>query len=336
MKIVFFLSLLIVGLPFIPSSFGWDGLMALDADQRNIELGEKINYQGYLYREEPISDELVYVTVFEQESGKTILEFNLTPESTTVDYFENTAWPFSFEVDTAQGFDDGEEYVVIANYDDKSTKLNFLIIESEFAELEEKADEAGEAIADAGTETGELILEAGKEAGEVIVDAGDKIIEKGAEVEEQVNQKRVEVKETVEEKGSEVISGIEDVAGGGCLIATATYGSELSPQVQQLRELRDNNLLQTESGAWFISGFNQFYYSFSPTIADYERQNPVFKEIVKLGISPMISSLSILNHVNLGSEAEVIGYGISLILLNVGIYAGAPVAIIFGIRKSIR
>ena len=30
--------------------------------------------------------------------------------------------------------------------------------------------------------------------------------------------------------------------GGGCLIATATYGSELAPQVQQLRELRDNTI----------------------------------------------------------------------------------------------
>ena len=36
--------------------------------------------------------------------------------------------------------------------------------------------------------------------------------------------------------------------GGGCLIATAAFGSELAPQVQFLREIRDNNVLQTESG----------------------------------------------------------------------------------------
>jgi hypothetical protein len=121
--------------------------------------------------------------------------------------------------------------------------------------------------------------------------------------------------------------------GGGCLIATATYGSELSPQVQQLREIRDTKLLQTESGTLFMNAFNDFYYSFSPTIADYERENPVFKEAVKIVISPMILSLSILNYVDMGSETEVLGYGISLILLNVGMYVGGPVAAIVGIRK---
>ena len=49
--------------------------------------------------------------------------------------------------------------------------------------------------------------------------------------------------------------------GGGCLIATATYGSEMAPQVQQLRELRDNQLLQTESGTAFMGTFNDIYYS---------------------------------------------------------------------------
>ena len=118
--------------------------------------------------------------------------------------------------------------------------------------------------------------------------------------------------------------------GGGCLIATATFGSELAPQVQQLRELRDNTILQTESGTSFMVGFNQFYYSFSPVIADLERQSPIFKEAVKLTLTPMLSSLSLLNYVDIDSEQEMLGYGISLIILNAGMYVGIP---IFGILK---
>jgi len=121
--------------------------------------------------------------------------------------------------------------------------------------------------------------------------------------------------------------------GGGCLIATATYGSELAPQVQQLRELRDNSLLHTESGTNFMNSFNDFYYSFSPYIADYERENPVFREMVKIAITPMITSLSILNYVDMDSEIEVLGYGISLIILNVGMYVGVPIFAIMRLRK---
>ena len=117
---------------------------------------------------------------------------------------------------------------------------------------------------------------------------------------------------------------------GGCLIATATFGSELAPQVQQLRELRDNTVLQTSSGAAFMTGFNQFYYSFSPAVADYERENPMFKEIMKITLTPMLSSLSLLNSVEIDSEEEMLGYGISIVLLNIGMYAGIP---IFGIVK---
>ena len=123
--------------------------------------------------------------------------------------------------------------------------------------------------------------------------------------------------------------------GGGCLIATATYGSELAPQVQQLREIRDNALLQTESGSTFMTEFNQFYYSFSPTIADWERENPIFKETVKLAITPLLTSLSILNYVDIDSEEEMLGYGISLILLNVGMYFVLPAIVIHRVRKFV-
>ena len=119
--------------------------------------------------------------------------------------------------------------------------------------------------------------------------------------------------------------------GGGCLIATATYGSELAPQVQQLRELRDNSLLSTESGTKFMESFNAVYYSFSPVIADYERENPVFREMVKVTITPMIISLSLME--NADSEESVLGIGISLIILNGLMYVGIPASVIVGIRR---
>ncbi len=119
----------------------------------------------------------------------------------------------------------------------------------------------------------------------------------------------------------------EDSNGGGCLIATAAYDSEMAPQVQSLREIRDGKVMTTSSGAAFISGFNQFYYSFSPYVADYERENPVFKEMVKIGITPLLATLSIMDYAE--TEQEILGYGIGVILMNAGMYFVAPVIIIF-------
>ncbi len=136
-------------------------------------------------------------------------------------------------------------------------------------------------------------------------------------------------------QGTKLVDGVCTVIpakGGGCLIATAAYGSEMAPQVQYLREIRDNKVMSTEAGASFMSGFNQFYYSFSPTIADYERENPMFKEAVKIGLTPMMSSLAILDHAE--SENEILAYGISLIILNIGMYVAAPAMLVYGIKKA--
>ena len=124
--------------------------------------------------------------------------------------------------------------------------------------------------------------------------------------------------------------------GGGCLIATATFGSELAPQVQFLREIRDNTILQTESGASFMAGFNQFYYLFSPAVADYERENPAFKEAVKLTLTPLLTSLTLLQYTEIDSEYEMLGYGISVILLNIGMYFLAPAVLIMKVKKRIQ
>ena len=124
--------------------------------------------------------------------------------------------------------------------------------------------------------------------------------------------------------------------GGGCLIATAAFGSEMSPQVQQLRELRDNVVMQTTSGHTFMTGFNQVYYSFSPYVADFERENIVFKETVKVALTPMLTSFSILSHVPIDTEQEMLGYGIGVILLNIGMYFVAPAVLITVLRKKLK
>jgi len=144
--------------------------------------------------------------------------------------------------------------------------------------------------------------------------------------------------------GTELVNGICQVVmdkepeakGGGCLIATAAYGTELAPQVQFLREIRDNTVMSTASGVAFMTGFNQLYYSFSPTIADLERENPMFQEVVRAFITPMISSLSIMTLAEDGSEVEVLGLGISVIALNLGMYIAAPALIGFKVHTHIK
>ena len=135
---------------------------------------------------------------------------------------------------------------------------------------------------------------------------------------------------------TDLSSSEDNTKGGGCLIATSAYGTELAPQVQFLREIRDNTVMSTTSGTTFMTGFNHLYYSFSPTIADMQRENPFFQDAVKIFITPMISSLSIMTLAEDSSEIQVFGLGISVIVLNLGMYIAAPAAVAFKSCKVLK
>ena len=141
--------------------------------------------------------------------------------------------------------------------------------------------------------------------------------------------------------GMEMVDGecqpvAETTGGGGCLIATAAFGTELAPQVQHLREIRDDTVMSTNAGMSFMSGFNSLYYAVSPQIADLERENPVFREIVRVAITPMLASLSIMELAETGSEVSVLGTGILVILLNVMMYLVAPTVLGFKAYRHMR
>jgi streptogramin lyase len=81
------------------------------------------------------------------------------------------------------------------------------------------------------------------------------------------------------------------VTGGPCLIATATYGSELSDEVQFLRNFRDRSILKTNAGSNFMIVFNAWYYSFSPTVAQFIRENSAARTVTKLALYPLMAIL---------------------------------------------
>ena len=182
-------------------------------------------------------------------------------------------------------------------------------------EIQESASEADKGIIDTKPVN---IKESPQEIAQQQIELEESVVEES-------NEKEIEIKISEEKQ-------MNDSEGGGCLIATATYDSEMASQVQMLREIRDVQLMNTESGVSFMTGFNQFYYSFSPHIADMERNNPIFKEIVKIGITPLLSTLSVMSYAE--SDSEVIGYGVGVILMNIGMYFVVPITIIFKIKNK--
>lgn len=120
-------------------------------------------------------------------------------------------------------------------------------------------------------------------------------------------------------------------SGGGCLIATAAFGSDLAPQVQLLRGFRDGIVLKTAAGTSFMNVFNAWYYSFSPLVAQYERDQTWLREIVKTLVYPLLAILQssswVYEQVSFNSELGVVAAGLVASPLIALVYF-VPVAVI--------
>ncbi len=97
------------------------------------------------------------------------------------------------------------------------------------------------------------------------------------------------------------------VQGSGCLIATATYGSELASQVQFLRGFREKQVMPTLAGRQFLYGFNIFYYSFSPKVARWIESSDGLRFLCKIALYPLILILKFAAKLNdlLGFSREI-------------------------------
>jgi hypothetical protein len=78
-----------------------------------------------------------------------------------------------------------------------------------------------------------------------------------------------------------------------CVIATATYGTELAPEVQVLRNFRDQMLMRTYDGSQLMTLFNAWYYSWAPPVAQYESTNQPARTAMKYALYPLIGIFSL-------------------------------------------
>jgi len=117
----------------------------------------------------------------------------------------------------------------------------------------------------------------------------------------------------------------------GCIVATATYGSELSPEVQFLRGFRDGTVMSTFAGSEFMKAFNAWYYSFSPYIADFISKQPLLKGAMKIILYPLMGILHIsaltYSALSFSPELAVVATGLVASGL-IGIVYFAPLSLI--------
>jgi hypothetical protein len=78
-----------------------------------------------------------------------------------------------------------------------------------------------------------------------------------------------------------------------CIIATATFGSEVSSAVQFLRNFRDGLVLSTKAGSAFMEVFNAWYYSFSPSVAGFIAGNDPLRAPVRVLLYPLLGILGV-------------------------------------------
>ncbi len=109
-----------------------------------------------------------------------------------------------------------------------------------------------------------------------------------------------------------------------CFIATATYGSELAPEVALLRKFRDSEVLQTSAGRSFMGTFNAFYYSFSPWVASFIASHSYARAVMKIALYPLIAILY-------NSEAlfKLLSFNSEFAIILSGIFAAFGIGIVY-------
>jgi tetratricopeptide (TPR) repeat protein len=117
----------------------------------------------------------------------------------------------------------------------------------------------------------------------------------------------------------------EDNHGSGCLIATATFGSPMAIEVQQLRDFRQNTIYSSAAGTQFMFAFETWYYSFSPNVASYINHNSWTRLPMQVLLTPLLSILSVSKY-----GYAVFSFNTELGVIAAGLIASSLIGLVYG------
>ena len=127
----------------------------------------------------------------------------------------------------------------------------------------------------------------------------------------------------------------------GCLVVTATLGTEMAPEVIFMRHVRDDMIGSNEIGRILVVGWNNFYYSWSPTIAEIISNSEILRSASNVLLVPLIaithmtavvySTFSLLNPI----ISSIVAF-LSAAILSITIYMLMPFIVIHKIYNRIK
>lgn len=79
-----------------------------------------------------------------------------------------------------------------------------------------------------------------------------------------------------------------------CFIATAAFGSPMEEHVQTLRKFRNQFLLTNAGGKRFV----EFYYTYSPPVADFIARHEILRTAVRVALWPLVFMADLAVHLS--------------------------------------
>jgi M6 family metalloprotease-like protein len=109
-----------------------------------------------------------------------------------------------------------------------------------------------------------------------------------------------------------------------CIIATVTFGSEASPEVEFLRNFRDRLVLSTRAGSAFMTVFNLWYYSFSPQVANFIASHETTRSPIRIALYPLIDILELSS-----GTYSALAFSPELAIVAAGVLASALIGLVY-------